>query len=177
MCDLYGLRSSDSRFSFSIVILDQPHHATITTTPPFIITQQPPNNASTTTTTKPRHLNNHSVLTRHTFARGLAFDEGRQAAPVSPPPSPRTNGAAAVNFTLRGKRKNATAVRASPIGRKPLPSGSCQHVLEGGAGVERGGGGRNVCARGRSLVKERRRSSVLCCSGTGVFWCGASPGV
>ena len=26
MCDLYGLRSSDSRFSFAIVILDQTRH-------------------------------------------------------------------------------------------------------------------------------------------------------
>ena len=85
-------------------------------------------------------------------------------ASAPPPPLPRTNGAAAVDFTLRGKRKNATAVRASPIGRKPMHSGSCQHVLEGGAGVERGRGfaekGAERERKGRGMVKKKGMRSA-----------------
>ena len=147
------------------------HYATITTTPTTPPLQQ----------RQPRHhYNNHQTTPpqqppRSDSAHGCqrpGLRRGKAGGPRSP--LPRTNGAAAVDFTLRGKRKNATAVRVSPIGRKPLPSGSCHHVLEGGAGVERGRGfaekgaererkGRGVVKKRTSLISKRDGMSVCVC--------------
>ena len=77
MCDLLGLRSSDSRFSFAVVILDQTrrHHQNATTkTPPL---QQPPNHAAILQQ-RPNHKPNPQASPRPPF---LLFP---QASPHPP---------------------------------------------------------------------------------------------